>query len=59
VHYEKIAEALGGYGECVEAPDQIVPALQRAFASGKPAIINVLIDPAGVAKADAVRAYVL
>ncbi len=59
VHYEKIAEAFGGYGECVDAPDQIVPALQRAFASGKPAIINVLIDPEGVAKADAVRAYVM
>ncbi|MBI1800143.1 MAG: acetolactate synthase [Chloroflexi bacterium] len=57
--YEKIAEAFGGYGELVEAPGEIVPALQRAFASHRPAIINVLTDPDGVRKADAVRAYVM
>lgn len=59
VHYEKIADAFGGYGEFVTAPDEIVPAIKRAFASGKPSIVNVMIDPAGVTKADAVRAYVL
>ncbi len=59
VRYDRIAEAFGGYGECVESPDQILPALERAAASGKPSIINVLIDPEGVQKADAVRAYVL
>ncbi len=59
VHYEKIADAFGGYGEYVTDPNEIVPAIQRAFASGKPAIVNVMIDPAGVTKADAVRAYVL
>lgn len=59
VHYEKIAEAFGGYGECVTKPDEIVPAIRRAFASGKASIVNVMIDPAGVTKADAVRAYVL
>lgn len=59
VHYEKVAEAFGGYGEFVTDPNEIVPALKRAFASGKPAIVNVIIDPAGVTKADAVRAYVL
>lgn len=63
VHYEKIAEAFGGYGEFVTEPGEIVPAIQRAFAhgkeTGKPAIVNVMIDPAGVTKADAVRAYVL
>lgn len=58
-HYEKIADAFGGYGEFVTAPDEIVPAIQRAFASGKPAIVNVMLDPQGVTKADAVRAYVL
>ena len=57
--YDQIAEALGGYGEVVEEPHAIFPALERAFESGKPAIVNVLIDPEGVAKADAVRAYVL
>lgn len=62
-HYEQIAVALGGYGEFVTAPDKIVPALERAFAHGQrtgmPSILNVMIDPAGVTKADAVRAYVL
>jgi len=57
--YDKLAEAFGGYGELVTDPAQIVPALGRAFASGKPSIVNVLIDPDGVKKADAVRAYVL
>jgi acetolactate synthase-1/2/3 large subunit len=37
-------EALGGHGEFVERPEQIRPALERAFASGLPAAINVMID---------------
>jgi acetolactate synthase-1/2/3 large subunit len=59
VHYEKIAEAFDGYGEYVTEPGDIVPAIQRALAAGKPSIVNVMIDPEGVTKADAVRAYVL
>ena len=43
--FEKIAEALGGYGECVEKPGDIRPALERALASGVPAIVNVRTDP--------------
>jgi acetolactate synthase-1/2/3 large subunit len=43
-HYEKIAEAMGGYGELVEDPADLKPALARAFRSGKPACINVLTD---------------
>ncbi|MFH1382082.1 MAG: thiamine pyrophosphate-binding protein [Chloroflexota bacterium] len=39
--YHKMVEALGGYGEVVEKPAEIRPALQRAFASGLPACINV------------------
>ena len=41
--YDKVVEALGGHGEYVEEPDQIRPALERAFASGKPALVNVKI----------------
>lgn len=41
--YDKIVEAMGGHGEYVEEPDQIRPALERAFASGKPALVNVKI----------------
>jgi len=41
--YDKVVEAFGGHGELVEEPDQLQPALERAAASGKPALINVII----------------
>ncbi len=41
--YDKVVEALGGHGELVEKPDELLPALERAAASGKPALINVVI----------------
>ncbi|MBW2230449.1 MAG: acetolactate synthase [Deltaproteobacteria bacterium] len=41
--YDKVVEALGGYGELVESPEELRPALERAAASGKPALINVMI----------------
>ena len=41
VRYDKMVEALGGYGEVVEKPEELRPALERAFASGLPACINV------------------
>jgi len=41
--YDKVVEALGGYGELVTEPKQIRPALERAYASGKPACVNVMI----------------
>ena len=44
--FDKIAEALGGYGESVEKPEDIRPALERAMSSGAPAIVNVHTDPA-------------
>jgi acetolactate synthase-1/2/3 large subunit len=43
--YDLVVEALGGHGELVERPDELRPALERAFASGKPACVNVLTDP--------------
>lgn len=45
IRYDKMVEALGGYGELVQSPEDIRPALERAFASGLPACVNVLIDP--------------
>jgi acetolactate synthase-1/2/3 large subunit len=45
IRYDKMVEALGGYGELVERPEEIRPALERAFASGLPACVNVLLDP--------------
>lgn len=41
--YDKVVEALGGHGELVERPEQLRPALERAAASGKPALVNVVI----------------
>jgi len=46
--YDQVVSALGGHGELVERPDQLRPALERAFASGKPALVNVLTDPSVV-----------
>jgi len=41
--YDKIVEAMGGHGEFCERPEEIGPALERAFASGKPALVNVVM----------------
>jgi acetolactate synthase-1/2/3 large subunit len=41
--YDKVVEALGGHGEFVERPEDLRPALERAAASGKPALVNVII----------------
>jgi acetolactate synthase-1/2/3 large subunit len=43
--YDQVVEALGGHGELVERPGDVRPALERAFESGKPALVNVLTDP--------------
>ncbi len=43
--YDQVVEALGGHGELVKEPEELKPALERAFASGKPALVNVLTDP--------------
>jgi acetolactate synthase-1/2/3 large subunit len=41
--YDKIVEAMGGHGEYCERPEEIGPALERAFASGKAALVNVVM----------------
>ena len=43
--YAKIMEGMGGHAERVTEPDKIRPALERAFASGKPALLDVVADP--------------
>ena len=42
--YHEVVKALGGYGELVTQPDELTPALERAAASGLPALVNVHID---------------
>jgi acetolactate synthase-1/2/3 large subunit len=41
--YDKVVEAVGGFGAWVERAEDIGPALDAAFASGKPACVNVKI----------------
>jgi thiamine pyrophosphate-dependent acetolactate synthase large subunit-like protein len=42
--YDRLAIDLGAHGEHVEKPHDVRPALERAFASGKPAVVNVVTD---------------
>jgi acetolactate synthase I/II/III large subunit len=42
--YERMVEGLGGYGERVTEPQEIRPALQRAYDAGVPACLNVMVD---------------
>ncbi|GFG65062.1 acetolactate synthase large subunit IlvG [Mycobacterium kubicae] len=43
--YDEVVRTLGGHGELVSTPAELRPALERAFASGAPAVVNVLTDP--------------
>jgi len=42
--YGAVASALGAHGEDVLEPKDLQPALARAVASGKPALVNVMIE---------------
>ena len=44
LRYDLIAKAFGAWGERVTAPGEVLPAAQRALASGRPACLDVLID---------------
>jgi acetolactate synthase I/II/III large subunit len=46
--YDEVVRALGGAGELVTAPKQIAPALQRAFNSATPYLMNVITDVSAV-----------
>jgi thiamine pyrophosphate-dependent acetolactate synthase large subunit-like protein len=45
VRFDKLAECFGAHGEYVEREEDIGPAIARALASGKPAVIQVPVDP--------------
>ncbi|HET6921565.1 MAG TPA: thiamine pyrophosphate-binding protein [Anaeromyxobacteraceae bacterium] len=51
--YDRVVEAFGGQGEHVEDPKDLVPALERAFASGTVYCVDVAIDPEAAAAAGA------
>ncbi|MBX9593843.1 MAG: hypothetical protein K2X46_05740, partial [Roseomonas sp.] len=42
--YDLVAVALGGHGEQVTEVAEIGPAIDRAIASGRPAVVNVVLD---------------
>jgi acetolactate synthase-1/2/3 large subunit len=44
VRYDRIFAEMGCHGEHVETPDQLLPALERAFKSGRTAVVNVVGD---------------
>jgi len=44
--YDEVVRALGGHGELVSTPEELRPALRRAFEAGLPAVVNTLTDPA-------------
>jgi acetolactate synthase-1/2/3 large subunit len=43
--YEQMVESLGCEGILVREPGELRPALERAFESGRPTLVNVLTDP--------------
>lgn len=45
VRYDKVCEAMGGHGEYVATSSELKSALDRAIASGKPAVLHCVIDP--------------
>jgi acetolactate synthase-1/2/3 large subunit len=51
--YDMVVQGLGGHGEYVERPDDLAPALERAFAAGKPALVNVVVQRAISPRAEA------
>jgi 2-hydroxyacyl-CoA lyase 1 len=44
-HYERVIEGFGGLGYYCERPEEVRPALEQAFAGGKPSVVNIMIDP--------------
>ncbi|HYX27325.1 MAG TPA: thiamine pyrophosphate-dependent enzyme [Pyrinomonadaceae bacterium] len=44
-NFAKYAEACGGLGWTVERPEEIRPTLQHALSSGRPSVVEVVVDP--------------
>ncbi len=45
IQFDKLGQSMGAYGERVSDPAQLQPALERALASGRCAVIHVDVDP--------------
>jgi thiamine pyrophosphate-dependent acetolactate synthase large subunit-like protein len=48
-NFAKIAEAMGCFGIVVNKPSELSSALDQAFASGKPAVVDVKTHIEGIA----------
>jgi tartronate-semialdehyde synthase len=61
IDFVKLAESFGAYGERVARPDEIRPAFERAVKSGRPAVVDVVVerdaDAAMGGSLDAVREF--
>jgi acetolactate synthase-1/2/3 large subunit len=51
--YDQVVQGLGGYGELVENPLDLKPAIERALASGLPSLVNVTVQRAISPRAEA------
>jgi acetolactate synthase-1/2/3 large subunit len=56
IRYDKLVDAIGGYSEYVEKPDDVAPAVERAFGSGLPSLVNVVVRSGASPLADAMIA---
>jgi len=43
--FAKLAEAYGAWGDCASRPSEIAPKLREALRCGKPAVLDIVIDP--------------
>ena len=46
--FSRYAEAFGGHGEVVERTEEFAPAFERAIESGRPAVIELRVDPEAI-----------
>ena len=45
INFHEIVKSMGGYGELVENPEDLIPAIERSIKSGLPSLINVITNP--------------
>ena len=56
IRYDKVIDALGGYAEHVEYPEEVGPAVARALDSGRPSVVDVTVRSGASPLADAMIA---
>jgi acetolactate synthase-1/2/3 large subunit len=57
--YDLMAPMFEGFGELVTDPNEISAALQRALDSGRPGIVNVMLDPAALLQMSESASYIM